>query len=473
MKALIDVRPTAEQLALFSRVSPGVEVIRGAAGSGKTTTALLKLRSSAGFYLNRARRQTTPRPVNVLVLTFNRTLRGYITELTQKQLQQEPLICLEISTFNKWAQHLTGAAGILGIEDTAVHLRRFASSMKMDTQFLVDEATYVLGRFLSDNLDDYLTARRDGRGITPRMEKPVRQLLLDNVIRPYNDFKRQLNLVDWNDLAFHLAANKLREYDVIVVDETQDFSANEIRAVLNQGSADASVTFVLDSAQRIYSRNFTWAEVGVTLRPEKSSTLQTNYRNTRQIAQFASAMLSGLRLDDNGTMPNYDSARSEGEKPIVVTGSYAHQVQFAIDYLRNVDLDEQSVAFLHPKGWFRDLRPVLEHHGLAYVNLTGAPHWPQGPENIALCTVHSCKGLEFDHVIMLGLDGSILDVSRPDDEESDEGDKEDYELSTRLRRLIAMGIGRARESVILGFKPSDAPDIMRFVDEELYQGVEV
>lgn len=473
MKALIDVRPTAEQLALFSRVSPGVEVIRGAAGSGKTTTALLKLRSSAGFYLNRVRRQATPRPVNVLVLTFNRTLRGYINELTQKQLQQEGLVRLEISTFNKWARSLNGAAEILGIEVTASHLRRFANSMGMDTDFLVDEATYLLGRFLPDRLDDYLTARRDGRGITPRMERPVRQLLLDNVIRPYNDFKKQNNLVDWNDLAFRLATNKLREYDVIVVDETQDFSANEIRAVLNQGSTDASVTFVLDSVQRIYSRNFTWAEVGVTLRPEKSSTLQTNYRNTRQIAQFASAMLDGLRLDDNGTMPNYASARSEGEKPIVVTGPYAHQVQFAIDYLRNIDLDEQSVVFLHPLGWFRDLEPVLRRHGLPYVNLTGSSYWPQGAENIALCTVHSCKGLEFDHVIMLGLDGSILDIPKPGEDAGAGTDQEDYELSTRLRRLIAMGIGRARESVILGFKPSDAPEIMHFVDETLYQGVEV
>lgn len=76
MKALIDVIPTAEQLALFSRVSPGVEVIRGAAGSGKTTTALLKLRACVGFYLSRARRQVNPKPVRVLVLTYNRTLRA-------------------------------------------------------------------------------------------------------------------------------------------------------------------------------------------------------------------------------------------------------------------------------------------------------------------------------------------------------------------------------------------------------------
>jgi DNA helicase IV len=76
MKALINVKPSAEQLALFSRTSPGVEVIRGAAGSGKTTTALLKLRSVVAFYLNRTLRLTKPKAVNVLVLTYNRTLTG-------------------------------------------------------------------------------------------------------------------------------------------------------------------------------------------------------------------------------------------------------------------------------------------------------------------------------------------------------------------------------------------------------------
>jgi hypothetical protein len=72
---------------------------------------------------------------------------------------------------------------------------------------------------------------------------------------------------------------------------------------------------------------------------------------------------------------------------------------------------------------------------------------------------------------MIGLDGSILDISGVD--EDGEATKDDYELSARLRRLIAMGIGRARESVILGFKPSDTPDIMRFVANDLYTEVKV
>ncbi|WIE47834.1 UvrD-helicase domain-containing protein [Pseudomonas sp. GM17] len=469
MKALIDVTPTAEQLALFSRNGPGVEVIRGAAGSGKTTTALLKLRSLAGFYLSRAKRLDKPEPVNVLVLTFNRTLRGYINELTQQQLHEEPLIHLHVSTFNAWARSLAVPGfTIMSIDDSMLVLRKLSGEMKMDPQFVAEEAAYVMGRFLPTNTNDYLTARREGRGIAPRMERPARQLLLDTVIGRYNEYKRLNRLVDWNDLAVQLSAEKVRKYSVIVVDETQDFSANEVRAVLNQRAEHATTTFVLDSAQRIYSRNFSWQEVDVTVTSGKSSTLQTNYRNTKQIAHFASTLLDGLAMDDNGTMPNYDSAISEGEKPIVLTGSYANQVRYAREYIQeNVDLTRESVAFLHTKGWFRDLIPELDRYKLPWVSLTGSSEWPQGTENIALCTLHSCKGLEFDHIIMIGLDGSVVDVRAPD-----EGG-EDYEPSARLRRLIAMGVGRARKSVILGFKKDDAPDIIRFFGDDLYQGVDV
>ncbi|UXH38818.1 AAA family ATPase [Pseudomonas promysalinigenes] len=473
MKALIDVVPTAEQLALFSRVSPGVEVIRGAAGSGKTTTALLKLRSCVAFYLNRARRQVNPKPVKVLVLTYNRTLRGYISELAEQQLPANG-ISLEISTFNKWARRLTDADSVLNFEETDQLLGANIAKTKLDPAFGLEESLYVLGRFATGQLDDYLAARREGRGSTPRMERSVRQVLLDKVIRPYIDYKEARGLVDWNDLACTIASRDYEECDVVVVDETQDFSANEIRALLRQCSPEASVTFVLDSAQRIYTRNFNWGEVGVTLRSEKSHRLQTNYRNTHQIARFASAMLDGLAIDDNGTMPNFNTARGTGPKPIVLKGEYVDQVSAAIDFLGEIDLEKSSVAFLHPKGWFRGLMPALRQAGYPFVELTGNSEWPQGRENIALCTIHSSKGLEFDHVIMIGLDGSVLDVDAPnEEEEGEEGGEGGYEPSARLRRLIAMGIGRARESVMIGFKPSDAPDIMRFVDDELYEGRDV
>ena len=73
MRTLSNVAPTPEQLAILSVNQPGVELLRGAAGSGKTTTALLRLRSFIGAFVNRRRRGRSSEPVRALVLTYNRT----------------------------------------------------------------------------------------------------------------------------------------------------------------------------------------------------------------------------------------------------------------------------------------------------------------------------------------------------------------------------------------------------------------
>lgn len=54
-------------------------------------------------------------------------------------------------------------------------------------------------------------------------------------------------------------------------------------------------------------------------------------------------MLTGLTLDDNGTMPDFGSARSNGIKPFVVTGDYPAQLRWAVNYLAKIDLEKESV----------------------------------------------------------------------------------------------------------------------------------
>jgi len=96
MRPLGPVAATAEQLAIFSRVRGGVEVIRGAAGSGKTTTAILKLQANIGSFVRRHRRTAATKPVRVLVLTFNRTLRGYVETLARGQVAESKDVELEV-----------------------------------------------------------------------------------------------------------------------------------------------------------------------------------------------------------------------------------------------------------------------------------------------------------------------------------------------------------------------------------------
>src|SRR5207247_84956 len=141
---------------------------------------------------------------------------------------------------------------------------------------------------------DYLSAERRGRGVSPRMDRQLREAILAGVIGPYGKWKREAGLVDWNDLAVALATIQRGDpYHIVVVDEAQDFSANQARAVINHMAEEHSLTWIVDAAQRIYPRFFTWREVGLSVGPRNSRQLSANHRNTKQIAAFAKPLLTG------------------------------------------------------------------------------------------------------------------------------------------------------------------------------------
>ena len=467
MRTLGNVRPTPEQLAIVSSNRPGIEVIRGAAGSGKTTTALLRLRSLIGMFVSRKARLRANEPVRILILTYNRTLRGYIDTLARQQVAEADEIDLQIFTFASWA--VNGIGHINKVED---HIRdqkllELGSSTHLNRDFLLEEIEYVMGRFLPESLNDYLTVRRDGRGISPRVERPLREVILNDVIRPYQSWLHDQNLCDWSDLAVHLASNKLdKQYDIIIADETQDFSANQIRAIKNQLAEIHSVTFVVDTAQRIYARGFTWQEAGIPVRPENSKRLSRNYRNTIEIARFAEPLIKGIPIDDDATIPDFSKCTESGPKPQVIKGKYSAQAEYVISYIRNnIDLRTESAAILHPLGggWFRYIKSAFDDAGLEYTEISRRTDWPEGDENIAFSTLHSSKGLEFDHVIIIGLNAEVM---RHGDEEGDD-------RLIMLRRLLAMGIGRAKKSVILGYKPDTAASLIAYLDPDTYQAIDL
>jgi DNA helicase IV len=467
MRTLRSVIPTPEQLAILSRTRLGIELIRGAAGSGKTTTSLLRLKSLIGLFLNRRRRENDNTSLRVLVLTYNRTLRGYIEELTTKQAASYQGVDLQIETFGRWARSALSNPVIVDDYSREGMILGLGAKLCLTPAFLLDEVDYVLGRFLPAELDKYLTARRLGRGPSPRMEKVQRQTLLDEVIKPYQIWKLDRRRSDWNDLAVELTRHKLTvPYDIIIADETQDFSANQVRAIVNQLASVHSLTFVLDSAQRIYARGFTWQEAGITIRPENIGHLKGNYRNTVEIAKLAASLIEGLPLDDDGTLPDFKACTAHGPLPTVIRGRFGQQIDYVINQLnKNVNLKDESVAFLHPQGggWFDETRRRLRAEGLSYVEMTRKSDWPQGVENIGLSTLHSAKGLEFDHVVIVGLNAEV----------TVHGQEADDDRLITLRRLLAMGIGRARKSVILGYKRGEASKLIDYMAPGSFIGIDL
>lgn len=461
MKTLAQIKPSAEQLKILTDVKPGVTLIRGSAGSGKTTTAVLRLKQLLGFYASRRKRAEDESPIRVLVLTFNRTLRGYVENLVQSNIKSSDTTTeLTLETFGRWSMQVVQPPSLLDGNARDRKITKLVSGWSQGAEFLLDEVDYVLGRYLPSERDAYLDATRVGRGQSPRFQRQERRALLEQVIEPYEEWKRQHNEKDWNDLAVDMAQTQLAEpYDIIIADETQDFSANQIRAIMNHSHADSSLTFLFDSAQRIYARGFTWKEVGITL--SQSHKLTTNYRNTVEIARFVQPLLDGMEIDDDGVMPDFSRCKSTGPKPIVLVGKFSGQIARSLQYIRqHVDLNKDSVAFLHPKGgrWFDYLRGELRKANLPFVELTRESEWPQGPENIALSTMYSAKGIEFDYVFIVGFNKEV----------AMHGDDEDDDIRLRLRRLLAVAIGRARHHVIVGYKPEERSELCDLLDPSTY-----
>jgi hypothetical protein len=82
VKTLGNVTATSEQLTVIDNPAPGFWLIRGAAGSGKTTTALLRLKFLVRYWRERRADLGLQAPVRMLVLTFN-ALYGAISPSSQ------------------------------------------------------------------------------------------------------------------------------------------------------------------------------------------------------------------------------------------------------------------------------------------------------------------------------------------------------------------------------------------------------
>lgn len=458
----------AEQLPIISGTKMGIEVIRGAAGSGKTTTALLRLESLAHTFIARRRRLMVSKPVNILVITFNRTLAGYVERLADVQLADLKDVSYEVSTFAAWASNALGAPQVIDDKPRKAMLGRASHSINLPSDFLLSEMEYILGRFERDKRADYIALERTGRGPSPAVPRTLRPQILDALASYEAELAayRGGGYEDWSSLAEKMLELESIQYDVIIIDEAQDFSANQIRALKHHLATPHCFTLVIDTAQRLYPRGFTWGETGLDMQSCTYHRLKVNHRNSKQIAKFAMGVLEGLQLDDDGTLPDFDAATKDGKLPTVIKGKYSQQLAYALEWIEeNVDLETETVAFLKPRGetWFDETKKELEAAGLRYFDLTRRRSWPSNTGNIALCTMNSAKGLEFDHVMVLGLSSKTTPHG---------SDVNDDEL-LRLRRLLGMALGRAKKSVTIGYKPGEESDLIGFFKAGTFSEIEL
>ena len=465
MKILSDVKPTSEQLKLFVP-DPKVMIIKGAAGSGKTTTCLLRLRIVINRLENLKKRAGETDSLKVLVFSYNKTLGGYISELAESQKKFFGKTEVLISTFALWAYNILNVQHYQIVDSSwkKSYLSPKFAKFPQSEDFLNSELEYILGRFPHDKLEEYITCERTGRGLSPRFDGARREQFLNDVVYPYIEAKKDREILDFSDLAYQTSIlESPPQYDIIIIDEGQDFSANELRAVMNVLKEEHSLTIVIDSAQKIYAKSFLWKEIGLKISSENVFSLTQNFRNTKEIAQFIVPIIQGVDIGgDYGAPPSPDNCHRRGPMPTVLEGKYSEQLNWVMQYkIPSIDLTQESLAFLHPKGWFDTVKKELENNDLSYVNLTKIKDWPDNDINIGLVTMHSAKGLEFDHVVIIGLNK----ITTPYDEEV--GDV----FHDHFRRLFAMSCGRARESLTIGYKKDEMSSLVKYFDIKTYNKI--
>lgn len=225
-------------------------------------------------------------------------------------------------------------------------------------------------------------------------------------------------------------------YDGIFLDEAQDFTTTALRFVvglLRDESSDLVV--VADAAQNIFRRRFSWKQAGIHAQG-RTRILRVNYRNTKEILEFAYRFLTGGSLreedipdfEDESTVIPPQSAQRSGPPPEVQV------VQAGGDAVRGIvekvkawlahDQSPRSIAILYASshgevmksGLVKELRyqgielfwatDPADRNARERLSETSAP--------VIISTIHSAKGLEFSRVIVceLGREGDDLETAR-------------------------------------------------------------
>lgn len=247
-------------------------------------------------------------------------------------------------------------------------------------------------------------------------------------------------------------------YDAILIDEAHDFKPEWFRCAtaMLRGGPEGDLLVVLDGAQSLYGRDrkFTWKSVGVQA-AGRSRRLDRNYRNTKQILEFAwqvaqstiaveeetetSVRVLPRKASRQGTVPAYQGCPTAVEE--------GRAVARLVEGLKGKGIPDREIAVLYPRnvrgrsgvrGRVDVLREALERLGpvcwlTSDADAGGMRRALAGP-GVRLMTIHAAKGLEFRAVILAALDLLPNPIDADEDRDS---------------RLLYVGLTRANDELLV------------------------
>jgi superfamily I DNA/RNA helicase/mRNA-degrading endonuclease RelE of RelBE toxin-antitoxin system len=434
--------------------------VLGGAGTGKTVVAMHRARKLAEEIF------TQPRD-RILFTTFTKNLADDIFENLKKICSVEVLQKIEVVNLDRWVANFLRKNNwnfdlAFGNHETKMLWENAFNLMPNDVDlpqaFYKDEWENVIQAQGVKTMADYFKASRLGRG------RRLSRLLRKKIWPVFEEYRAQLNGHNKKEFtdAVRDALAILREkgdvlpYRAVVVDEAQDMSAAAfelIRQIVPEGKND--IFIVGDAHQRIYGHKIVLSHCGLNIRG-RSRKLRINYRTTDEIRHWAVALLEGRKIDDlDGGADDNKGYRSlmHGEAPEIKNfDCYEQEIEFIkhrLGTLRDEGLDLRNVCLVTRTSDMRDqYRQSLESAGFDVYTVMSKASDQSRHGGVRLATMHRVKGLEFDVMIIAGVNEGIIPLIYPDlDAEGNEFAVEEHE--TKERSLLYVAATRAKKDVLI------------------------
>lgn len=452
------LRLDEDQLKLTQWAMKGPTMVRGGAGTGKSTVALYRVKA----LLERPGATGAER---VLFTTYTRSLLTVTQQLLEQLLSPEQMKRVDVATCDQVAWRVVGKARKVGqLESDNDALRRLAKLRathapggsafeaklraraleRLTDAWLLEEFEWIIeGRGLT-NLAEYQAAARPGRGL------PLNERARAAVWELYEAFSKGAGerYPALRREALKLLAEDAQavRYDYVVVDEAQDLSPVSLALMAEVCKTAEGLFFAADNKQSLYSRNYTWSSAHPRLQFRgRTALLSRNYRSTREIDRAAFSVL--VAGEDEELVAS--NSVHEGPLPVLVRDIAADKqaewiARFVRQMARHLHLKASAAAVLVPVASAGEtLATELQAQGVPARFFPGRD-LDLKADVVRVLTLHAAKGLEFPIVIVAGLDSGNWPV--PEDfEEPDLF----AERARHERRVLYVGLTRAMRGLML------------------------
>jgi superfamily I DNA/RNA helicase len=329
----------------------------------------------------------------------------------------------------------------------------------LDDCFYREEWDRVIQPLAISSFSDYLKSKRVGRGIrlTRQNRKSIwpvfeeyRLLLNENGIREVDDAMRDACAIIQNK-------GDVLPYKAIIVDEAQDMSAQAfklIRQMIPGGERKNDLFIVGDAHQRIYRHKIVLGRCGINILG-RGKRLKINYRTTEENRRWAVNLLKGVNFDDlDGGRDDHKGYKSliHGVFPkIKHTESFQSEIDFIMEYLEQIEgeggaLNEVCLV-ARTYDLLKQYEGALKANGKNIYFVRRSEAEDRKKPGVRLATMHRVKGLEFDRVIIAGVNDGIVPLEGEWASTSDSIIQKENEIHERA--LLYVAATRAKKEVVV------------------------